>query len=174
MQFTSRAGLPPPLQAYGVERAISCGLVLAAAAAVQLLAPRVAGGGVTWVMAYLNGNDMCAGSAAAAAAAAALPAPALIDISGISPCLLRLLCAVYDATPCLPAHATLMVNPIALALPAGSPACSHGLFSPLVFLVKWAGSIASMGASLCLVSEQQWVRKGAGGQEAPHRYHPHL
>lgn len=46
------APMPPGLlvQAYGTQLAISCGLALAAATAVQLLAPRAAGGGVTWVM----------------------------------------------------------------------------------------------------------------------------
>lgn len=48
----------PGLQAYGAELAVSCGLALAAATAVQLWAPRAAGGGVTWVMAMLNGNNV--------------------------------------------------------------------------------------------------------------------
>jgi len=59
---------------------------MAAATAVQLWAPKAAGGGVTWVMAILNGNDI------------------------------------------------------------------HGVFTPVVFLVKWCGSVAAMGAAMCLVS----------------------
>ncbi len=46
------------LQAFGVHLGISCSLAAAGAAAVQFLAPRAGGGGVTWVMAYLNGCDM--------------------------------------------------------------------------------------------------------------------
>ena len=58
-----RRALCPPLraaspQAYAAQLAISSGLALAAAAAVQYVAPRAAGGGVTWVMAWLNGNNV--------------------------------------------------------------------------------------------------------------------
>ena len=51
----SRVACP---QAYAAQLAISGGLALAAAAAVQYVAPRAAGGGVTWVMAWLNGNNV--------------------------------------------------------------------------------------------------------------------
>ncbi|KAL4447790.1 hypothetical protein ABPG75_005009 [Micractinium tetrahymenae] len=83
------------LQAYAAQLVISCCLVLAAAGAVQALAPRAAGGGVTWVMAVLNGNAV------------------------------------------------------------------GGLFTPLVFAVKWCGSVAALGASLCLGVEAPMVHLGA-------------
>ncbi|PSC71767.1 family transporter: chloride ion channel [Micractinium conductrix] len=83
------------LQAYAAQLAISCALALAAAGAVQAFAPRAAGGGVTWCMAFLNGNAVT------------------------------------------------------------------GLFSPTVFAVKWAGSVAAMGAALCLGVEAPMVHLGA-------------
>lgn len=45
-------------QAYGAHVAISVCLAFLATAAVQLYAPKAAGGGVTLVMAYLNGNAL--------------------------------------------------------------------------------------------------------------------
>ncbi|KAL4442514.1 hypothetical protein ABPG77_005098 [Micractinium sp. CCAP 211/92] len=83
------------LQAYAAQLAISCCLVLGAAGAVQAFAPRAAGGGVTWVMAVLNGNAV------------------------------------------------------------------GGLFTPLAFAVKWCGSVAVLGASLCLGVEAPMVHLGA-------------
>lgn len=41
------------------------------------------------------------------------------------------------------------------------PAPSHGLFTPRVFAVKWAGSAAALGASLCLGLEAPMVHLGA-------------
>ena len=38
---------------------------------------------------------------------------------------------------------------------------SHGLFTPRVFAVKWAGSAAALGASLCLGLEAPMVHLGA-------------
>lgn len=46
------------LPALGLQLVISVGAAVAAAALVQLVAPKAAGAGVTLVMAYLNGNDI--------------------------------------------------------------------------------------------------------------------
>ena len=50
------------LAAYGAQLALSVALVLLAAAAVQLVAPRAAGGGVTWVMVGGRRSRSCATS----------------------------------------------------------------------------------------------------------------
>lgn len=39
--------------------------------------------------------------------------------------------------------------------------CSRGLFAPRVLLVKWGGTVAAIGASLCLGMEAPMVHIGA-------------
>ena len=144
------------LPALGAQLGISCGLALAAALAVQLLAPRAASGGVTWVMAYLNGA--CGGGRGAAGGRQG-GAPRDGGGGVHASFLASHAVVLMGCAPSLPAHPA--APPPALPWGAGNDV--HSLFTPAVFLVKWAGSVAAVGAPLCLV---RWRRDSCSGGQA--------
>lgn len=138
------APLAVPRQAYAAQLAISCCLVLGAAGAVQAYAPRAAGGGVTWcvhppLVVTANLARLCLSGGRGG------PPQAMATAAGRE----------NQAHPCMWSQVS---NSLAEPRPRACRVMAvlngnavGSLFTPLVFSVKWCGSVAALGASLCLV-----------------------